>query len=106
MAWPEHMETQVFSVQSMHKAEVAEDYVIGKAGHGLHFAADEQCVLMRDEETAVVSDLGPAAHGEKSVVERAVFFVGSRHGFNVFESFGESRGSGVDLFARLEGFAP
>ena len=50
---------------------VAEDDVIGEAGHGLHFAAQQQGVLLGDEQAAVEGNLGPAAGGEQGVVERA-----------------------------------
>ncbi len=31
------------------QAKIAKDYVIGKAGHGLHLAAHQQSILLRDE---------------------------------------------------------
>ena len=38
------------------EADVAEDDVIGEAGHGLNLAAKEQCVLMGDEQAAVEAE--------------------------------------------------
>ena len=53
------------------EAQVAEDHVIGKAGHGLHFAAHQQGVLMRDQQAAVEGNLGPAARRHQRIMQRA-----------------------------------
>ena len=42
--------------------------------------ADQKRILLGDEETAVEWDFGPAAHGEKGVVERPVLGVGEGDG--------------------------
>ena len=59
---------------------VEEDDVIGEAGHGLHFAAHQQRVLVRDEQTAVEGNLGPAARGQQRIVERAAGVDGEHGG--------------------------
>jgi len=51
------------------KARIAEDDMIGESGHRLHLAADQQRVLLRDQQAAVEGNLRPAACGEQGVVE-------------------------------------
>ena len=71
MAWPEHMAMQVFSSQAMQRLAIEKDNVIGEAGHGLHFAAHQQRILLGDENSAVERNLGPAARGHQRIVQRA-----------------------------------
>ena len=53
------------------KLRIAEGDVIGEAGHRLDLAADEERVLLRDEQAAIEWNLRPAARGEQDIVERA-----------------------------------
>ena len=71
MAWPEHMAMQVFSSQEMQRLAIEKDDVIGEAGHGLHLAAHQQRVLVRDQQPAVERNLGPAARRHQRIVQRA-----------------------------------
>ena len=59
---------------------VSEEYMIRKTGHGLDFAADEERVLLGDEEAAVEGNLRPATDGEQGIVQGAVFGDGSGGG--------------------------
>ena len=59
---------------------VAEDDVVGKAGHGLHLAADQQSVLLRDQQAAIEGNLRPAAHREQGIMQRAPIFESHRNG--------------------------
>ena len=61
----------------MQTALVEEDDMVGEAGHGLHLAAHQQRVLLRDQQAAVEGNFGPAAGGEQGVVERAAVGQGS-----------------------------
>ena len=79
---------------------VEEDDVIGVAGHGLHFAAHQQRVLVGDEETAVEGNLRPAAGAHERVVERAAVVEGERGSFAQVE-FGLAGGrDGRNLLGR------
>ena len=80
MAWPEHMPMQVFSWQEMQRRRSRKIDVIGVAGHGLHFAAHEQRILVRHENPAVERNLGPAARGHERIVQRAAGVEGERGG--------------------------
>jgi len=52
--------------------------VIGIAGYGLHLAAHQQRILVRNEKTAVERDLRPAARRHERVVQRAAGVEGER----------------------------
>ena len=80
MAWPEHMAMQVFSSQAMQRRLVEKHDMIGEARHGLHLAAHQQRILMRDEQTAVEGNLRPAARGHQRIVQRAAVVHGQRRG--------------------------
>ncbi len=67
---------QVFSSQAMQRLLVEEDDVIGEARHGLHLAAHQQRVLMRDQQSAVEGNLGPAARRQQRIVQRAAVVQG------------------------------
>ena len=54
--------------------------VIGIAGYGLHLAAHQQRILVRNEKTAVERDLRPAARRHERVVQRAAGVEGERGG--------------------------
>ena len=78
---------QVFSAQLMQSAGVAEDNVIGEAGHRLDLAAHQERVLLRDQQTAVEGNLRPAARGQQGVVKRAAICrCELRRGFDAFEA--------------------
>lgn len=62
---------------------VAEGDVVSESGEGLDFAAEEEGILLGDEEAAVEGNFRPAAGGEQGVVERAA--VGEGEGGGVFE---------------------
>ena len=43
---------------------------------------------MRDQQTAIERNLGPASDGEQSIMKWAAFGSGSRHGLYELEGFG------------------
>ena len=52
---------------------VEEDDVVGVAGRGLHLAAEQQGILMRHEQLAVIGDRRPAAALHERAVQRHAF---------------------------------
>ena len=70
---------------------VAEDDVIGEAGHGLHLAAHQQRVLLRDQQAAIEGNLRPAARGEQGIVEGAAIGDGQSCGLFQLQAFGGLR---------------
>src|SRR5690348_17915315 len=50
------------------KSGIAKGYVICESRHGLHLAAHQQGVLMRDQQLPVKSDRGPATGGHQCVM--------------------------------------
>ena len=76
MACPEHMAMQVLAAHSRQSWGLVKLHVIGESGGGLHLAAHQQRVLMRDQKAAIVLDCRPAAGGHQLIVKRYGLFAG------------------------------
>ena len=73
IACPEHISMQVRAPQRWHNCGVDKDHVIGVAGGGLHLAAHQQRVLVRDQQLAVEGNRRPAAGVHEHIVKRSDF---------------------------------
>ena len=85
------------------KLRIAEGDVIGESGHGLDLAADEERVLLRDQQAAVEGNLRPAARREQGIMERASVGHGQLRCIFELQSIGGVGGEGTNLLVRRRG---